>query len=133
MSDEMIINHDDYFNTKDIVKLSTHNRYYIKGRSDDVVLTANGEKINPDVIEEIISLPSAEHYCVLGIRENNINYLSLIIELRNPLSDLRLKKIQNEVSNNWMITIHNITTTTKVVIKALRCQHIINIIINSFK
>ena len=88
MTDETIINHDEYFNTKDIVKHSKHNRYYIKGRSDDVVLTANGEKINPDVIEEIISLPSAEHYCILGIKENNINYLSLIIE----------KKIKEEVT-----------------------------------
>lgn len=98
MTDETIINHDEYFNTKDIVKLSKHNRYYIKGRSDDVVLTANGEKINPDVIEEIINLPSAEHYCILGIKENNINYLSLIIELRSPLSDIRLKKIKEEVA-----------------------------------
>ena len=98
MQDEVLINHDDFFNTKDVVKLSDK-KYYIKGRSDDVVLTANGEKINPDVIEEIISLPSAERFCLLGISEGKMNYLSLIIELRNPISEIRLRKINEEVTN----------------------------------
>ena len=56
-------------------------KYYILGRCDDVVLTPSGEKVNPDVIEQMILLPSAERFCLIGLNVDNINYLTLIVEL----------------------------------------------------
>ena len=41
--------------------------YIIEGRTDDVVLTSNGEKINPDVIEAIINLPSVERFSRISL------------------------------------------------------------------
>lgn len=93
------INNEEYFNTFDIVSCDKIGKYYIKGRSDDVVLTPSGEKINPDVIEQIISLPSAERFCLLGITFDNINYLTLIVEVNKTLSEIRLNKIFNEVNH----------------------------------
>lgn len=94
---EVLINHDDYFNTYDVV-MREKDKYYLKGRSDDIVLTPSGEKVNPDVIEQLIYLPSVERFSLIGIVENNINYLSLIIELNKSLSEVRIKKINEEVS-----------------------------------
>lgn len=92
------INNEEYFNTYDIVSCDKTGKYYIKGRTDDIVLTLSGEKVNPDVIEQIIVLPSAERFCLIGTCENNINYLTLIIEVNPVLSEIRIKKIFDEVN-----------------------------------
>jgi acyl carrier protein len=91
------INHREYFNTFDIVKKDKNGNYIIEGRTDDVVLTSNGEKINPDVIEAIINLPSVERFSLLGLEENNLNYLTLVLELNNSLSEIRINQINKEV------------------------------------
>jgi acyl carrier protein len=91
------INHREYFNTFDIVKKDKNGNYIIEGRTDDVVLTSNGEKINPDVIEAIINLPSVERFSLLGLEGNNLNYLTLVLELNNSLSEIRINQINKEV------------------------------------
>lgn len=92
------INNEEYFNTYDIVNCDKKSKFYILGRCDDVVLTPSGEKVNPDVIEQMIFLPSAERFCLMGISFDNINYLTLIIELNKTLSEIRLNKIFDEVN-----------------------------------
>ena len=92
------INNDEYFNTFDIVNCDKKHKYYILGRCDDVVLTPSGEKVNPDVIEQMIFLPSAERFCLMGLNVDNINYLTLIVELNKTLSELRLNNIFDEVN-----------------------------------
>lgn len=91
------INHNEYFNTFDIVKQDKKSNYLIEGRTDDVVLTPSGEKINPDVIEAIINLPSVERFSLLGLVEDNLNYLTLVLELNKSLSEIRINQINKEV------------------------------------
>ena len=43
------------------------------------------------------------------------------------------KAFHDKLRHYRMITVHNVTTTTKVVIKTFRCQHIVNIIIDSLE
>ena len=85
------INYNDYFNTFDIVKKDKSGNYLIEGRTDDVVLTSSGEKINPDVLEAIITLPSVERFSLLGLEENGLNYLSLVLELNKNLNSSQFK------------------------------------------
>ena len=92
------IDNDEYFNTYDIVNCDKKSKYYILGRCDDVVLTPSGEKVNPDVIEQMILLPSAERFCLIGLNVDNINYLTLIVELNKTLSEIRINKIFDEVN-----------------------------------
>jgi acyl carrier protein len=99
MNDEIITNYDEYFNTFDIVFIDKNNKYYIQGRTDDVVLTENGEKINPDVIEQTLNIPSAERYSLLGIKNGDNLELSLVLELKLPLSEIKINKINNDVEN----------------------------------
>lgn len=94
----LIINNNEFFNTCDIVSVDKYNKYYIKGRTDDVVLTPSGEKVNPDVIEQLIVIPSVERFCLMGISENNTNYLTLILEVNKTLSEIRVNKIIKEVN-----------------------------------
>ena len=99
MNDEVITNYNEYFNTFDIVFIYKNNKYYIQGRTDDVVLTENGEKINPDVIEQTLNIPSAERYSLLGIKNGDNLELSLVLELKLPLSEIKINKINNDVEN----------------------------------
>ena len=99
MKDEYTTNYDEYFNTFDIVYQDKNNKYYIQGRTDDVVLTENGEKINPDVIEQTLNLSSVERLSLLGIKNGNNLELSLVLELKQPLSEIKINQINNDVEN----------------------------------
>ena len=99
MSNEFITNYDEYFNTFDIVYQDKNNKYYIQGRTDDVVITENGEKINPDVIEQTLNLSSVERLSLLGIKNGNNLELSLVLELKQPLSEIKINQINNDVEN----------------------------------
>ncbi len=46
---------DEWFNTQDIAH-KENNQYYLNGRKDDVVISINGEKNNPDIIEKRVVL-----------------------------------------------------------------------------
>lgn len=99
MNNEFDTDYDAYFNTQDIVFDDKTGRYFIEGRTDDIVLTDNGEKINPDVIEQTLSIPSVERYALLGIENNNKIELSLVLELKYPLTEIKINQINRDVDN----------------------------------
>ena len=101
-NDIIDVNHDDYFLTNDIAKIDNKNYYYVLGRLDDVVTSSTGEKINPDIIEKELNIPSVNHYSILGLDYDGINALTLIIEIRKDISSLKIKKIFNELENNLL-------------------------------
>lgn len=58
---------DGWFNTKDIARVCK-GRYYICGRSDDVIIGADGENINPAIIEKQIIIDDVEDICILNFK-----------------------------------------------------------------
>lgn len=82
-----------WFNTGDIVIFNKKEGYYILGRNDDVVVDANGEKINPDLVEAELKLNSAKRFSVLGLE----NGLSLVVEVDNLSSKDVAENILREV------------------------------------
>ena len=99
--DEIIdIDHNNWFNTNDNVICDKKGYYNINGRIDDVVISSNGEKINPDLIEKKLYLPSVNRYCVLGLNYNNEENLTLILEIIQNPSKLRIKNILKELEEN---------------------------------
>lgn len=97
---EIAINHDEWFKTNDLTKQDKKGYYYILGRNDDVVISSNGEKINPDLIEKNISFMNIQRFCVLGLEENNVNKLTLVLEIPNNVSILKKQKIIKEIEDN---------------------------------
>ena len=61
--DESITDFDKWFSTKDLVSC-TDGRYYIHGRVDDLIICANGENLNPSLIEPSLKVNGCEAVCL---------------------------------------------------------------------
>ncbi len=85
---------EDWFDTSDIVH-EINDYYYIDGRFDDLFISANGENINPDLIEKEFNLDKAENISVIDID----NKLSLIIQINEYLPKSSIDNIYNDVIN----------------------------------
>ena len=67
---------DEWFDTNDMVH-EINDYYFIDGRMDDLYIGANGENINPDLIEKQFTIEKANDISVLPIDDK----LSLLIEI----------------------------------------------------
>lgn len=92
MIDGKLITIDDWYKTNDLVHMDKTGRYYIDGRKDDLFIGANGENINPDMIEKLINITKAKRYSILSID----NKLSLIIEIAPNSPKSLISNIYNE-------------------------------------
>ena len=89
---------DEWFDTTDLVLKDKKGNYFITGRSDDIVISANGEKINPDVLEKQVFIPLAKRFSILGYDNGSGKKLTLIVEITNDSNKLLVKRIVDEVN-----------------------------------
>lgn len=94
------IDHNDWFCTNDLVKIDNKGYYYILGRNDDVIVSSNGEKFNPDLIEKKMLFSNVLRYSVIGMEENNVSSLCLILEVSRQMSRIKTTKLLNEALEN---------------------------------
>ena len=92
---EEIVNKDAWYHTGDSFRKDKHGYYYALGRNDDVYVGENGEKINPDEIENKVFLTSVLRYCITTYN----NQLVLIVQLSKQNYAIKAKTIINEVKN----------------------------------
>ena len=60
------------FGTLDLVTVDEDGLYYIKGRKSDLIVSKNGENINPDDLEaSFASIPSLKRFVILGLGEHH--------------------------------------------------------------
>ncbi len=89
---------DEWFNTSDLVIKDKQGYYFLNGRVDDVVIAANGEKINPDMLEKQIFIPKAKRISILGLDTENGEKLSLVVELPKISNKMILKQTVSEIN-----------------------------------
>ena len=70
MIDGTVIPMEEWFETGDVLE-EKNGRYFILGRLGDVVIGANGENINPDVVEQAFDVHEALNFSVLGMEKNS--------------------------------------------------------------
>ena len=92
MIENELIESNDWFNTNDLVHMDKDGRYYIDGRLDDLYISANGENVNPDVIEKEFNLDK-------DIRYSIINYDNKLVFV-GEISELYSKDIITNIYNN---------------------------------
>ena len=92
---EEIINKDEWYHTGDHFKKDKKGYYYATGRKDDVFVGADGEKINPDEIEEKVLLTSVLRYCFTTYN----NELVLILQVSKQNYMVKAEQIINEVKS----------------------------------
>ena len=135
-NNEQIIDHTKWFNTNDNATCDKKGYYTVNGRIDDVVISSSGEKINPDLIEKNLYLPSVNKYSVTGLNINGSESLSLILEIIPNASRLRIKKIIEEVEqnieklNNNSINLEKVFYTTDAIAAATAIKVSRNILKN---
>ena len=90
---EELIDNNDWYHTGDNFKVDKKGYYFATGRKDDVFVGANGEKINPDEIEEHVLLTSVIRYCFTTYKGE----LSLILQISKQNYLVKAELISNEV------------------------------------
>lgn len=101
LCDRMIVNNEvipmnEWFSTDDVMMKENDGRYYISGRTSDVVLGDDGENLNPDFAEQGFALSCAKNFCVTGNEEKN--KLILIIQIAPDLVKLQKEKLLREIA-----------------------------------
>lgn len=84
------------FYTGDNMKID-NGYYYILGRCSDVVIGENGENINPDSIERLFCINGAKAMSVLGIKGENGEELSIVVQINPFTSEKNISEIKEYV------------------------------------
>lgn len=64
--EERITDFDAWFETKDLVCVK-NGRYYINGRVDDLIVCANGENLNPTLLEPTLKVEGCDAVCLFAL------------------------------------------------------------------
>ena len=91
---EEIFLNDDYFNTGDIVEFK-NDRYFIKGRKDDLFISENGENVSPDTLMMEYDFKNISSFVIINLN----NKLSLIIKISPYLTKDKIKEIYDYASS----------------------------------
>lgn len=92
MTGEQTTETDEWFDTGDIMECRDGD-YFILGRESDTVIGENGENINPDITEQLFSIPDAMSYSVLGLNTGDCERPALIVQINRYLSKQRISDI----------------------------------------
>ena len=86
---------EGWFDTGDIAFKSKNGKYYIVGRDTDVVISDNGENLNPDLAEQAFSFSFIKNFTVLGDEKNE--HLILVAETEKELSPEGAELLKKEL------------------------------------
>ena len=91
---------DDYFNTHDLMEYKD-GRYYFLGREDDLIVTSNGENLNPVIIEDRVRIFDTPNVALVS---NSSKEAVLLVEVhkyikKDTLDDLD-RRLKANISNN---------------------------------
>lgn len=91
-----LIMDDSWFETGDIVEQKGE-YYHILGRMGDVVIGENGENINPDSVEKLFCAKSAKQFSVLGLKAEDGEELSMVVQISPYATPAVIEGIKNEI------------------------------------
>lgn len=82
--------------TRDVMRFE-NGRYYILGRMDDVIISATGENINPDMTEQLFKIPDTDGHCLIAVRENDKIVPTLIVSVKPYTTPERIKRLTETI------------------------------------
>lgn len=88
---------DDYFNTHDLMEYK-NDRYYFLGREDDLIVSSNGENLNPNIIEERIRLIDTPNIALVSDTTNG--EAVLLVEVSKYISTAKINDIDSRLKKN---------------------------------
>ncbi len=92
--------HENWFDTGDVVFRDEKGNYHIAGRESDIVISDNGENLNPDLAEQAFNFSFVENFSVLGDERNERLILILQTEKLTPtLAEILKKEISLSIES----------------------------------
>ena len=86
----------DWFNTHDLASFDGK-CYRILGRQDDLIVAANGENLNPNLIEARITPDGVRGVALVGVAENEKTVPTLLVSVNKYITAARLGAIEAQV------------------------------------
>ena len=87
---------DEWFDTGDIMSADSKGRYSFIGRATDVIISSNGENINPELIRRAFDLSAAKNFEIIPTPEGDAPML--VIQLPKDTDENSLAAIRDEAS-----------------------------------
>ena len=94
--DEKIQIGDSWFNSKDLAEMRD-GRYYLLGRTDDLVVSSSGENLNPNLFEEKLVCDHVKQVCLVETKQNDTVVPVLLVEVNKYLSSETLTSILADI------------------------------------
>lgn len=88
---------ETWYDTLDIATIDKNNFLYIQGRSDDVIVSTTGEKINPDLIEKKLRLVNVNKFVVVSIKGKT----SLVLQIPRNSNIYLITSILEQIKENF--------------------------------
>ena len=85
-----------WFNSHDLADYK-NGRYYLLGRSDDLVVSVTGENLNPNIIEELLFVDNTNGVCLIKDKETRVPVL--LVSINRFLSKEKVDAISNQIKD----------------------------------
>ena len=97
MIDGVVQERGEWFDTMDMAELKD-GYCFIKGRAKDTIIGADGENINPDLVEQMIKIDGVNEFSCFGEKDDRGNEsLALVIRVGNDMKMSETDAIYREV------------------------------------
>ena len=97
--EKSLLDDEGYFHTGDIAEIDENGYTYIRGKSKDVVIGANGENIYPDEIEnKFKDISLIDDLSIFGLPSNKGEILTMAMFISHKLSKEEVETLQNQIT-----------------------------------
>ncbi len=87
---------DAWFNSRDLAG-ERNGRYYLLGRTDDLVVSSSGENLNPNLFEERLIDAHVKKACLIEAKQNGLVTPVLLLEVNKHLTSDTLRGVLDRV------------------------------------
>ena len=93
ITDEGRTDRPEWFRTRDLAE-EKKGRYFVTGRSDDLIVDASGENLNPVLAEEKLRMPGIRNLAVVPVSGEQGILAALVAEISPYIEEERLAEIE---------------------------------------
>ncbi len=92
--EEKQTNFEEWFDSNDLAEEQA-GKYFLHGRTDDLIVSVSGENLNPQLIEKNLNIPLADEICLIAMNGKPI----LLIKSTSCYSEVKIRDIIAQAKN----------------------------------
>ena len=87
---------EKWFKTNDLAR-EEKGRFFLIGRKDDLIVSASGENINPNLYEFDFNINHIKKVCIVDVKKNGLAYPILLVSVVKYISSESREKLVQEI------------------------------------